>query len=186
MEGCRASRVRRKEKVNIEDRRVGFIKQMLYGNSVSAVVRIVLGMLMLFSGWFKILDPEVFSSIILQYDLIPAAWASYPALVLPVVECVIGLFLVFGIRIRAASLLAALMMLFFTGAIAINLARGNTFDCGCFELNRIGIGIEETISPWLIVRDLVFFGAFMLVFSVKRHIFSFEAMRERMHLENIE
>ena len=186
MERCGSSRIRRKEQVKIEDRRVGFVKQVLYGNSVSAVVRIVLGVLMLFSGWFKVLDPEGFSAVIVQYDLMPAAWASWPALVLPVVECMIGLFLLFGFRIRAASLLAALMMLFFTGAIAINLARGNIFDCGCFELNRLGIGIDETLSPLLIVRDLVLCGAFMLVFFVKRHIFSFEAMREQMHLENIE
>ncbi len=172
--------------MNIDDRRVSFFKQVLYGNNFSVAVRILLGMLMVFSGWFKVLDPEGFASLIVKYDLIPALWAPWPALVLPIVECMIGLFLILGIRIRAASLLAAFMMLFFTGAIAINLARGNTFDCGCFELNRLGIGIDETISPWLILRDFVFFCAFMLVFFVKRHMFSFEAMRERMHLENIE
>ena len=172
--------------MDIEERRVNFWGQVIYGNSFSAVVRILLGFLMLFSGWFKVLDPESFRTVVLKYDMIPVDWTAWVALVLPVLECLVGLFMVVGIWVRGASLLAAGMMLVFTVAISVNLARGNTFDCGCFELNRLGIGIDETISGWLIARDIFLTGAFMMVFLVKRHLFSIDALLERIHLENIE
>ncbi len=172
--------------MNIEEPRVGFFRQIVYGNSITALIRIFLGCLMAFSGWFKILDPETFNNIVVQYNLIPADWTPWVAMVLPVIEFLLGLLLILGIRIRASAFLSVLLMVVFTVAISINFLRGNTFECGCFELARFGIGIEEKISGWLILRDIIFCGAFMLILFAQQHVFSLESIRERIDLENIE
>src|SRR6202011_4990388 len=50
--------------------------------------------------------------------------------------------------IAAASLLALLTI--FSGAIAINLARGRTnIDCGCF-----GPALRQELSGWLLLRNI--------------------------------
>ena len=171
---------------DFEKPRVGFLKQVLYGNGITAAVRIFLGFLFIFSGWFKVMDPALFKDIIIQYDIIPVPWAPWPALVLPFLELVLGVFLLLGIRVRVSAFLSALLMIFFTVIIAINLARGNTFDCGCFELHRFGLGIDESISGWLITRDVFICVGFLLVFFARHHVFSLEGLKERIRLENTE
>ena len=52
-------------------------------------------------------------------------------------------------RAIAASTLLALLTIF-SGAIAINLARGRTnIDCGCF-----GPALRQELSGWLLLRNL--------------------------------
>jgi hypothetical protein len=56
--------------------------------------------------------------------------------------------------IRASAALALIAMLtLFTGAIAINLARGRTdIDCGCF-----GPALRQRLSWWLLLRNAALF-----------------------------
>jgi hypothetical protein len=58
--------------------------------------------------------------------------------------------LVASTRVVAASMLLA-MLTIFTGAIAINLARGRTnIDCGCF-----GPALRQELSRWLLARNAI-------------------------------
>ena len=80
------------------------ISGILYGGPLLTAVRIILGVLMLFSGWFKAADPASFGMIIIKYGIIPAEWAAYPAAVLPFLEMLIGAALIAGYKIRTEDL----------------------------------------------------------------------------------
>jgi len=162
-----------------------FIKSFMYGNIITVVLRISMGVLFLFSGAVKIIDPGTFARVIIQYDIIPEVLVPYPAIVLPVLEIMLGGMLVAGYRIRASSLISMALMLMFSIFITVNVVRGQNFDCGCFELNRIGIGINENISVKLVLRDLVMLAIFAAVYQARRHLFSVDSIIEKKRLRQI-
>ncbi|HON76849.1 MAG TPA: MauE/DoxX family redox-associated membrane protein [Spirochaetota bacterium] len=156
---------------------------IIYGSRIVSVIRIVLGMLFLYSGIVKTFDPAAFGNIIDLYGIVPAVVVPYIAIVLPYVELLTGLFLITGFRIKAVSCIAMIMMAIFTAAIAVNVVRGRSFDCGCFELGRFGI--SEDISIFLVVRDCVLFLVFLLLFNVKRNYYSLDNVLEKDGLYNL-
>jgi len=101
------------------------------------------------SGAIKLRDVEMFEGSLANYRLAPI-WMEKPlAYVFPLLECAgaLGL-LVHSQRTTAATLLLALLIAF-TGAIAINLARGRrNIDCGCF-----GPALRQELSGWLLARN---------------------------------
>jgi hypothetical protein len=103
------------------------------------------------SGIMKLRDIEIFEGSLANYQLAPR-WMEKPlAYLLAIIECAsaAGL-LVASTRVVAASMLLALLTIF-TGAIAINLARGRTnIDCGCF-----GPALRQELSRWLLARNAI-------------------------------
>jgi putative oxidoreductase len=162
------------------------VNSTLYGNRLTAAIRLAMGLLLVFSGALKLPDPGQFAQVIARYDIIPVDLAPYAAGFMPVLETILGLLLVVGYRVRAAALISMAMMLAFGVFIAINVARGRTFDCGCFEVSRLGIEFGETVSVWLVVRDLIFAAGFAIVARAQRHLFSLEYLVERTRLKNLE
>ncbi|MCP4133484.1 MAG: DoxX family membrane protein [bacterium] len=139
-------------------------------------LRILMGLLFIYSGFFKALDTGAFYNIIVMYKIIPVSWAAYPAIVLPFLEMILGLFLIAGYKTRASAFLSILLMGMFTVFIAINVARGETFDCGCFELSRMGIGINENVSITLVIRDLVMLIVLFVIFLPGRQFLSLDSL----------
>ncbi len=102
------------------------------------------------SGVLKLRDPALFAAAAANYRLLPR-WMEKPfAWTLPLAELGAAAGLLFpATRVPAASVLVVLMGLF-TGAIAINLARGRAdIDCGCF-----GPALRQELSGWLLLRNL--------------------------------
>ena len=102
------------------------------------------------SGVMKLRDLEMFEGSVANYQLAPSRMEKPLAYLLPIVECVAAAgLLMASTRAMAASMLLALLTIF-TGAIAINLARGRTnIDCGCF-----GPALRQKLSGWLLLRNL--------------------------------
>lgn len=159
------------------------IISIVYGNRLVALLRIIMGMLFLFSGIFKVIDLAAFGKVIIRYDIIPEITVPYIAVVLPFLELVVGLFLIFGFRIKSASLISIALITLFTVVIAINVIRGVSFDCGCFELSRFGI--NEDISVTLIIRDIVFLILLFIIFNAKKHYYSLDSIIEKHDLTNL-
>ena len=102
------------------------------------------------SGAMKLRDLEIFEGSLANYQLAPA-WMEKPlAYLFPILECAAAIgVLMTPTRTIAASMLLALLATF-TGAIAINLARGRRhIDCGCF-----GPALRQELSGWLLLRNL--------------------------------
>lgn len=95
---------------------------------------LVLGGLFIYASWHKMLDPATFAKMVNQYKLLPGQMVNITAIYLPPLEFVCGVALIFIPRLRTpAALLILAMLLLFTSAISINLARGISIACGCFS-----------------------------------------------------
>jgi putative oxidoreductase len=128
------------------------------------IFRILLGILFLYSGTMKSLDPIAFDKIIKMYEILHLELIPYAAIFLPFIEIITGLFLIIGYKIKASSIILSIMMILFGIFIGINVYRGNYFECGCLELKKIGIGIDEDISIKLIFRNIILSGFLFTIF----------------------
>jgi len=113
--------------------------------------RLFIGGLFIYAGVPKIINPQGFAQAIYSYQILPDFIIHPAAVILPWVETVTGGFLVAGIWVSGAALLANLMLYVFTAALMITLFRGIDIDCGCFAAAG-----AEIINPATIARDIVF------------------------------
>lgn len=118
------------------------------------VSRLVIGFVFIYAGVEKISDPAGFSQSIANYKLLPIWMINFLAIILPWIELISGILLVFGISVRENSAIISALLSIFIIAVAISLFRGLSIDCGCF-----GKGSE--IGWYKIGENLL-----MLVFSL--------------------
>jgi putative oxidoreductase len=113
----------------------------------------------------KILDPPAFAHMVYNYRLLPGSAVNAAALVLPWIEIGLGVALILGFWKRTAAGWAGILLLAFMGALAVNLARGNPVNCGCFNLHAKDRPRAELLAEmrWTIVRDA---GILLLVAQV--------------------
>jgi len=116
-------------------------------------IRWILGLTFAAASIHKIAAPAEFAKIIYGYGLFPHISINLIAIVLPFVELVTGLSLLFNFRSKAAATLIGIMLIGFILAISVNMARGHTFECGCFSF---GSKNPLTETKYLLVRDIFF------------------------------
>ena len=119
--------------ITARDKKVKSLPSPVVKN-IAFVVRIVLGAIFLFASAGKIADPMSFAAIVTNYQLLSPPLVLTTAVVLPWIEAVCGLALVFGRLEKGAALLVSLMMVVFTGLVLYNGYRGLNIACGCFSL----------------------------------------------------
>jgi uncharacterized membrane protein YphA (DoxX/SURF4 family) len=93
--------------------------------------RWVIAGIFLRSGIAKVADLADFRSAVANYGLLPPALVPAVAFWLPFAEVLAGILLAIGVLAGTISALLALLLMIFAVAIAINLARGREFNCGC-------------------------------------------------------
>lgn len=113
-------------------------------------VRWLIAGIFLRSGLVKLAGIAEFRAAVANYRLLPAAAVRPVAWLLPAAEVVLAVVLAAGLLpVVAAAALAALLVVFAV-AIAINLARGRSFDCGC------GGSVAPALISWRhVLLDLV-------------------------------
>jgi uncharacterized membrane protein YphA (DoxX/SURF4 family) len=127
------------------------------------VIRLTLALLFGLAAWHKLRDLPEFKSTLANYRLLPAAIVAPTALALAACELGVAVLLLAPLAeplARHATLgplssiapLAALGLLaLYSGALAVNLARGRRdLDCGC-----LGPAQRQPISPGLLARNAV-------------------------------
>jgi uncharacterized membrane protein YphA (DoxX/SURF4 family) len=132
------------------------MRNRLLGPWVTVRAQIALGAVFVAAALPKLADPPGFAKAIWNYQLFPA-WSIHPsALVLPWLELLCGLALCLGLWTRAAAAWLAALLLAFTLALSINLARNHPVDCGCFRTDeRVRTERERLVDlRWAILRDL--------------------------------
>jgi len=118
--------------------------------------RLVLGVIFLFSGVGKALSSRALVDVIMDYRLLSRRQARIAAPLLPVGEIVLGGLCIVGVGLPIAASLIALLLLVFTMAIAINLARGRRFACNCFGDSKMAIGPAALLRNSLLLVLAVF------------------------------
>jgi uncharacterized membrane protein YphA (DoxX/SURF4 family) len=134
-------------------------------------IRIGLGVMFLFSSAPKIRDLSGFAGVVQQYAILPEPLVVPFAYAMPFGEFLLGVLLTLGFLTRLAALGGAGLMLLFIAALVYNLLRGNTPECGCFELG----GASGSIIDWsLVARDVLFLGLFAVTFFDRTRRFSLD------------
>lgn len=114
--------------------------------------RVGLGGMFVYSAWGKIMDPGLFATTVMRYELLPEVAVGLFSLTLPMLEMLVGIAFVCTKWTREVALLATGMLVMFLGALAIAAVRGLEIDCGCFGVSSGGGRTELVLA---IVRDLI-------------------------------
>jgi uncharacterized membrane protein YphA (DoxX/SURF4 family) len=118
------------------------MRQLFESPSLVVGSRIILGSLFLFSSIEKANDPYAFALLIDNYKIFPMDFNLLAASLLPWIELVCGMALLFGTYRHGAALLTGSLTLLFTIAVISGIARDLDISCGCFTLDpdasRIG------------------------------------------------
>jgi len=111
--------------------------------------RALLAIVFLVAAVQKLRDIDGFAAALTGYALVPPAALGIIAYLLPLLELAAGLALLAAPL--AGALLALVLLVTVTGAVAVNLLRGRRdIGCGCG-----GIEDEQTISWALVARNAV-------------------------------
>ncbi|HEY9074877.1 MAG TPA: MauE/DoxX family redox-associated membrane protein, partial [Desulfobaccales bacterium] len=98
---------------------------------LSVVGRVLLGAIFISFALSKILRPAVFALNTVEYGMMPSWGVNLWAIALPWAELVVGLFLVLGIRTRAAATLIGAMNLIFMVGLVNAILHHMPINCGC-------------------------------------------------------
>jgi uncharacterized membrane protein len=131
---------------------------------LSWTLALALAIIFAASAAMKFVNVEQFAAAVENYRILPVIAVSAASWIIPTAEAAAALGLLLPHARASAALLLAGLIALFTAAIALNLARGRRqIDCGCF-----GPALRQTLSGWLIVRNLMLIGAAAtLTFSVR-------------------
>ncbi len=98
---------------------------------LSVAGRVLLGVIFMAFALSKIMRPAVFALNVVDFGLMPSWGVDLWALALPWAELVVGLFLILGIRTRAAATLIAAMNLIFIVGLVHAIYLHLPINCGC-------------------------------------------------------
>lgn len=135
--------------------------------------RLFVGLVFIYAGLPKLLEPCEFARSIYAYDLFPASLINVSAIITPWFEVVAGLFLILGIYRRGAAAIITGMLGMFLLLLTITFIRGVNFDCGCFAgskdlckylADRMCLAVGNSTDSFTgrlrsgceIIRDLIF------------------------------
>lgn len=129
--------------------RVQLIKDLWSNPYVAAGFRLFLGGSFILASMSKIPYPAEFAENVAAFMMVPTWGVNLMGIIMPWSELVTGLFLILGIRTRAAATIIGLLLVMFIVGLTINLIKGTPINCGCFE------SVGEPIGWELVVRDVL-------------------------------
>jgi len=108
-----------------------FIPSVRRSPYLSVVCRVLLAAIFISFALSKIMRPAVFALNVVDYNLTPAWGVNLWSLALPWAELVVGLFLLLGIRTRAAATLIGAMNVIFIVGLVNAILHHMPINCGC-------------------------------------------------------
>ncbi|SVE18259.1 uncharacterized protein METZ01_LOCUS471113, partial [marine metagenome] len=100
------------------------------------IFRVFLGILFIYASYDKILDPAGFSKNIHNFHITPIAVENLAALIIPWLELIIGVFLIFGLFLEGTTSITISLLVFFIIILSQAVFRGIDIHCGCFKLEE--------------------------------------------------
>ena len=106
------------------------------------VFRVILGIIFIYASYDKILDPAGFSKNIHNFHVTPIAVENLAALIIPWLELIIGIFLIFGLFLEGTTSITIGLLIFFMAILSQAVLRGIDVHCGCFKLEA-DLGVTD-------------------------------------------
>jgi uncharacterized membrane protein YphA (DoxX/SURF4 family)/peroxiredoxin len=132
---------------------------------IMLMLRVAFGSLFVASGILKLTDISSFQQILSKLLLFADGPIRAIAILLPVVEIILGAAIVIGAKTKVATQVTTLMLSLFTAVIVGKISEGTDFSCGCFG----GLS-KERVDGMTIVRNvgLLLVGILLLMYHEKR------------------
>ena len=115
--------------------------------ALRVLLRLAMGSLFLYAAGDKLLHPDQFAEMLVDYRLLPLETVNWVAVWLPMLEAVLGVVVLLGAWVRPAALLMSGLLALFLLGIVSTLLRGLAVDCGCFSTQATGEG-RTWLSLW--------------------------------------
>lgn len=141
---------------------------------ISLVLRIVLGVLFLFSGIAKAFAIHSFASTIGSLSLGLRTISVQLALAICIIEIVAGASMILGVFVRVSSLVLMLLLVLFIAVFLPQALVQNKLDCDCF-----GPFISGRVDTMFFVRDFVLLTAAFLVHFQDKQILALDNMMRK-------
>ena len=103
--------------------------------AVSLIFRVIVGIIFIFASIDKIQNPAIFSDIIDNYHATPVIFSNLIALIIPWIELIVGLCLIFGLFLAGSIFITSSLLAFFIIMLTQAILRGIDLHCGCFSLD---------------------------------------------------
>ena len=97
--------------------------------------RLVIGLLFIWAGGVKLVEPKVFAHNLSQYGLVPEPLLIPVAIGLPVVEVLAGIGLILDVGL-GLWVIAGLLIAFLT-VLGYGVVHNLDVDCGCFSASEL-------------------------------------------------
>jgi uncharacterized membrane protein len=116
------------------------------------ITRLILGSIFIYAGGSKLLEPEIFATLIDAYGVVPEVLLMPTAVTLPILEVIAGIGLVFDIR--GSLLVITGLLVLFIAVLSYGIWMGLDVDCGCFGPEDPEAKAFHDLRPTL-YRDLI-------------------------------
>lgn len=129
---------------------------------VSMICRIALAGIFIASAAPKVWNPGGFAAAVSAYKMLPNMIVNPLAVYLPWLELLAAVLLLFARSMRdAAILILTGLLLIYTVAVVVALARGLDIDCGCLPAWS-----QTRVGWWAILRNVMLFAVGIWLYSL--------------------
>ncbi|MFQ5452559.1 MAG: MauE/DoxX family redox-associated membrane protein [Candidatus Zixiibacteriota bacterium] len=152
------------------------MRRIINNDYLTLVVRLAVGITFIYASYYKIIEPFSFAKSIWYYHIVPGNLINLMALILPWLELLCGLGLIFGVLYRGSVLIVNLMTIMFIIALLTAIGRGISIDCGCFKASQ-----TSSESAW----NALYFDMGLILLTLQLFFSrSKKWMYTRLHLKN--
>lgn len=137
------------------------MKSLLENKNILLISRVILGFVFIIAGIEKISDPNSFAQNISNYRMLPIFSLNFVAIVLPWLEVISGILLIYGLSVKDNSAIIGGLLIIFNVMVFIAMIRGLDIDCGCFGTSdgqKVGfLKLFENFGLILLSLHIIFF-----------------------------
>ena len=125
---------------------------------IELLFRIILGGVFIYSGIYKIRDPQALELVIRNYKIVADPFIAIGAMTLPPLEIILGTCLLFIFLFKGAIALFVTILYAFITALSSLMLRGIDIECGC-------LGLRTTIQMQIFIDLFLLLCALYLVYT---------------------
>jgi putative oxidoreductase len=151
------------------------VKRVATSPYLSLLLRMYVGCFFLYASVSKIPYPAQFGEAVAAYQILPYWFLDFGVMLLPWVEFVSGLFLIIGLRTRAAAGVVGLMMIMFIVMVVSAMYWGTATTCGCYDTVGEPIGWKKLGEQLMLLLFTVQVFLYDRLFTFGRGGFQFRA-----------